>query len=101
MTGLGQTLPSDGRSANDRSGSVSGSPSVESRASAERRKRLFPNVANSRAERCKAAIARSAERWGRTVVRNRRVMRKLDGDPGGQKTRRRPRPGGPEGGSRV
>src|SRR5207302_4999775 len=35
----GQTLPSGGRSTNDRSRTVSGSPSVESRASAERRKR--------------------------------------------------------------
>ena len=33
----GQTLPSGGRSTNDRSRTVSGSPSVESRASAQRR----------------------------------------------------------------
>jgi hypothetical protein len=37
--GLGQTLPSAGRSANVRSQTVSGSLSVGSRASAERRKR--------------------------------------------------------------
>src|SRR5438552_11509813 len=36
-TAKGQTLPSGGRSTNDRSRTVSGSPSVESRASAERR----------------------------------------------------------------
>src|SRR2546423_10400353 len=36
-SGKGQTLPSGGRSTNDRSRTVSGSPSVESRASAERR----------------------------------------------------------------
>src|SRR5947209_17173388 len=39
MSQKGQTLPSGGRSTNDRSRTVSGSPSVESRASAERRKR--------------------------------------------------------------
>ena len=36
---MGQTLPSDSRSANDCSRRVSGSPSVGSRAAAERRKR--------------------------------------------------------------
>ena len=85
----------------DRLGGKSGRQPTHAPIAKLRRKRLFPNAANCRAERCKAAIARSAERWGRTVVRNRRVMRKLDGDPGGQKTRRRLRPGGPEGGSRV
>src|SRR5436190_21191988 len=36
MAASGQTLPSGGRSTNDRSRTVSGSPSVESRASAQR-----------------------------------------------------------------
>src|SRR5947207_2069404 len=41
MTASGQTLPPDGRSANVRLGPASGSPSIESRASAERRNRTF------------------------------------------------------------
>src|SRR5438477_6085905 len=41
MTATGQTLPSGSRSANDCSRRVSGSPSVGSRAAAERRLRSF------------------------------------------------------------
>src|SRR5947208_13988072 len=44
-SGMGQTLPSDGCSANDRSRMMSGSPPVGSRASAERRMRSLANGA--------------------------------------------------------
>jgi hypothetical protein len=42
MAALGQTLPPDGRSASDGSQTVSGSPSVRSPVSAERRERSLP-----------------------------------------------------------
>ena len=41
MAAVGQTLPSDGRSANDRFQAVSGNPSETSPASAERRNQPF------------------------------------------------------------